>query len=137
MIPRALLTLCWIFFTLAPLLLGQSAPDFVKAREETVERLRELIRIDTSNPPGNETRAAEHLKAILDREGIASEIIAKEPSRGNLVARLQGNGKKKPLLLMGHMDTVGVEREKWTVDPFAGLIQEGYLYGPGPIYHKN
>src|SRR5215471_2025827 len=107
------------------------APDFNVVRDEVVKILAGFVRIDTSNPPGNETRGAEYLKAILDREGIPSEIFEMERSRGNIVARLKGNGKKKPLLLMGHIDVVGVEREKWTVDPFAGIVKDGYLYGRG------
>jgi acetylornithine deacetylase/succinyl-diaminopimelate desuccinylase-like protein len=107
------------------------APDFAAAREEVVKILSGFIRIDTSNPPGNETRGAEYLKAILDREGIASEIFEMEPGRGNIVARIKGNGSRKPLLLMGHIDVVGVEREKWTVDPFGAVIKDGYLYGRG------
>jgi acetylornithine deacetylase/succinyl-diaminopimelate desuccinylase-like protein len=90
-----------------------------------------FVKIDTSNPPGNETKGAEYLKAILDREGIASEIFELEPGRGNLVARLKGSGKKKPLLLMGHIDVVGVERDKWSFDPFGGIIKDGYIYGRG------
>lgn len=106
-------------------------PDFQAARDETVQILSGFIRIDTSNPPGNETKGAEYLKAILDRERIPSEIFELEPGRGNIVARLKGNGKKRPLLLMGHIDVVGVERDKWTVDPFGGLVKDGYVYGRG------
>jgi acetylornithine deacetylase/succinyl-diaminopimelate desuccinylase-like protein len=106
-------------------------PDWEKARAEAVQILAGLVRIDTSNPPGNETKAAEYIKSILDREGIASRIYELEPGRGNIVARLKGSGKKRPILLMGHLDVVGVEREKWTVDPFAALIKDGYIYGRG------
>ena len=106
-------------------------PDFQAARDETVKILSEFIRIDTSNPPGNETKGAEYLKGILDRDGIPSEIFELEPGRGNIVARLKGNGKKRPLLLMGHIDVVGVERDKWTVDPFGGIVKDGYVYGRG------
>jgi len=116
---------------------SQSLPDFAKARDEAVERLRALVRIDTSNPPGNETKVAEYLKAILDKEGIASEILEAVPGRGSLVARIKGNGSKKPLLLMGHEDVVGVERDKWTVDPFAATIKDGYLYGRGASDDKD
>ncbi len=116
---------------------AQTAPDFPRERDEAVRTLQGLIRIDTSNPPGNETKTAEYLKAILDREGIASEILALEPTRGNLVARLKGTGTKRPLLLMAHTDVVGVERDKWTVDPFAGLIQDGYVYGRGASDDKD
>ncbi len=106
-------------------------PDFSAARDEVVRILTGFVRVDTSNPPGNETKGAEYLKGILDREGIASEIFEKEPGRGNIVARLKGNGRKRPILLMGHIDVVGVEREKWTVEPFAGLLKDGYIYGRG------
>jgi acetylornithine deacetylase/succinyl-diaminopimelate desuccinylase-like protein len=116
--------------------LSAASPDFAVAREETVRNLAAFIRVDTSNPPGNETRGAEFIKQLLDQEGIPSEILALEPARGNIVARLKGSGKKRPLLLMGHMDVVGVERDKWTVDPFAGVIKDGYLYGRGAIDDK-
>ena len=106
-------------------------PDFAAARDEVAKILTGFVRIDTSNPPGNETKGAEYLKAILDREGIASEIFEKEPGRGNIVARLKGDGRKKPILLMGHIDVVGVERDKWTVDPFSGVVKDGYIYGRG------
>ena len=106
-------------------------PDFNAAREEVVKVLSGFVKIDTSNPPGNETKGAEYLKSILDREGIPSEIFEMEKGRGNIVARIKGNGKKRPLLLMGHIDVVGVEREKWTVDPFGGEVKDGYLYGRG------
>ena len=89
------------------------APDFGAAREEAVRFLSDYLRINTVNPPGNESRGVEYLKAILAREGIPSETFELVPGRGNLVARLKGNGSKKPLLIMGHIDTVPVEREKW------------------------
>jgi acetylornithine deacetylase/succinyl-diaminopimelate desuccinylase-like protein len=111
-------------------------PDFTAALDESIKHLTSFIQVDTVNPPGNETRGAEFLKAILDREGIPAEIVALEAKRGNLVARLKGSGRKKPLLLMGHLDVVGVERDRWTVDPFAGVIRDGYLYGRGAIDDK-
>lgn len=127
-----------LLLALCPLrLASQTAPDFRQARDAAVRTLQALIRIDTSNPPGNETRLAEHLKTLLGREGIASEIVALEPARGNLIARIKGNGRRKPLLLTGHMDTVGVERDKWTVDPFEGGIRDGYVYGRGAQDDKN
>src|SRR5579863_9472775 len=88
---------------------------------ETMEHYTHVLRTDTSNPPGNETRVASYLKSVLDREGILAQVFALDPARGNVVARLKGNGSKKPILVMGHSDTVGVQREKWTVDPFAAL----------------
>jgi len=112
-------------------------PDFNKAGDEAIQILQGLINIDTSNPPGNESKAATYLKAILDKEGIPSEIFALQPGRGNLVARIRGSGKARPILLMGHLDVVGVEREKWTTDPFAATIKDGYLYGRGVFDDKS
>ncbi|MEN9575358.1 MAG: hypothetical protein RL514_3213 [Verrucomicrobiota bacterium] len=111
-------------------------PNFPAAHAEIITNLSAFIRVDTVNPPGNETRGAQFLKAILDREGIPSEILALEPARGSLVARLKGNGKKQPLLLMAHTDVVGVEREKWTVEPFAGIVKDGWVYGRGALDDK-
>ena len=116
---------------------AQAAPDFTAAQTEAVKFLGDLVKIDTSNPPGNETRAAEYIKGVLGAEGISAQIFESAPGRGNVVARLKGSGKKKPLLLMGHLDVVGVERDKWTVDPFAGIVKDGYLYGRGSIDDKS
>jgi len=115
---------------------AQATPDFNAAQNETLKFLSALVKIDTSNPPGNETRAAEYIKGVLAAEGISAQIFESAPGRGNLVARLKGNGKKKPLLLMGHLDVVGVERDKWTVDPFAAIVKDGYLYGRGSVDDK-
>jgi acetylornithine deacetylase/succinyl-diaminopimelate desuccinylase-like protein len=101
------------------------------SRAETIHFLTDLVKIDTSNPPGNEIKGAQYIKSVLDQEGIASEIFESAPGRANLVARLKGNGSKRPLLLMGHLDVVGVERDKWSVEPFAAVMKDGYLYGRG------
>jgi acetylornithine deacetylase/succinyl-diaminopimelate desuccinylase-like protein len=106
-------------------------PGWAQARDEAINILAGMVKIDSSNPPGNETKVAEYIKAILDKEGIAAEILELTPGRGNIVARLKGNGKKQPLLLMGHTDVVGVERDKWTVDPFGAVIKDGFIYGRG------
>lgn len=117
---------------IASVMIGRAAtPDFANAHADLVPLLQGFIRVDTSNPPGNETAGAKYLQAYLATNGIPSEIYEKEAGRGNLVARLKGSGKKKPLMLMGHTDVVGVERDKWTVPPFAGLIKDGFLYGRG------
>ncbi len=102
-----------------------------KTAAETVEHYTNLLRIDTSNPPGNETKAAHYLKSVLEREGIPAQLFSLEPDRANLVARIKGNGAKKPLLLMAHTDVIGVQREKWSVDPFAAIRKDGYIYGRG------
>src|SRR3954471_8655244 len=79
---------------------AMAAPDFSTAEKESLATLRQLVAIDTMNPPGNETRGDELIRAILKREGIASEILSLDPGRGNIVARLKGSGRKKPVLLM-------------------------------------
>jgi acetylornithine deacetylase/succinyl-diaminopimelate desuccinylase-like protein len=126
-----------VVLVLAGLSRAQSGSDFIAAQTEAVKFLSELVKIDTSNPPGNETRAAEYIKGVLAAEGITAQIFESVPGRGNIVARLKGNGKKKPLLLMGHLDVVGVERDKWTMDPFAATIKDGYLYGRGSVDDKS
>lgn len=98
---------------------------------QTIEHYTHLLRIDTTNPPGNETRAARYVKSVLDSEGIPAQLFALDPERANLVARLKGNGSKKPVLVMGHTDTVGVQREKWSVDPFGAIRKDGFIYGRG------
>jgi hypothetical protein len=86
---------------------------------EVVEHLRNIIRLDTRNPPGNETLAAEYLRSVLEAEDIECTIIGPRPDRGTLVARLHGDGSEKPLLLMSHTDVVAVDPEKWTYGPFS------------------
>jgi acetylornithine deacetylase/succinyl-diaminopimelate desuccinylase-like protein len=101
--------------------------------------LQNLIRINTTNPPGNEIVAAKYVAEILEREAIHSEIYESTPGRGFLVARLQANAMPDPsraLLLMAHLDVVGVDKTKWKVDPFGGVTQDGYLYGRGAIDDK-
>ena len=125
--PRSIAVLLLAF---APVLAAQE-PDFAAEGEQAVELLQAMIRIDSSSPPGNETEVCELIREILAAEGIESHIYEMEPGRGNLVARIEGNGSKRPILLMGHIDVVGVERDQWSVDPFAGLIRDGYVWGRG------
>jgi acetylornithine deacetylase/succinyl-diaminopimelate desuccinylase-like protein len=122
---------CCIVFAAAVSAQDRYPVDWKKLEPEIVARFTELLRIDTSNPPGNETKAANVIKAILEREGIASRTFALEPSRANLVARIKGNGAQRPVLLLGHTDVVGVQREKWTVDPFAAVQKNGVIYARG------
>lgn len=113
--------------------------DISQIASEAFDWLQGLIRINTTNPPGNELVAAKYLAGILDREGIHSEIFESTPGRGILVARLSSSATPDPsraLLLMGHLDVVGVDRTKWNVDPFGAVIQGGYLYGRGAIDDK-
>ncbi len=125
----------WLFLLVAVLWtavpVDAQTPDFDKARDETVAILQDLVRLDTSNPPGNESLVADYAKALLEKEGIPGDIYALDPERGNLVARLEGNGSKRPILIMGHSDVVGVERDQWTIEPFAATIKDGFVYGRG------
>ena len=102
-----------------------------KVARETLEHFQALLRLDTTSPPGNETRVAEYLKKALEQEGISATLLALDPKRANLVARIRGNGSKRPILVMGHTDVVGVQREKWSVDPFAAVRKDGYIWGRG------
>jgi acetylornithine deacetylase/succinyl-diaminopimelate desuccinylase-like protein len=125
-----------LFRTLLALLLISSSTFAQKlnpqqSQEEAVHFLSELIKLDTQDPPGNESRVAHYLEGVLKSEGIASEILETEPGRASIVARLKGNGSKKPLLIMGHEDVVPVDRARWTVDPFAALQRDGKIYGRG------
>src|ERR1700733_14428477 len=122
---------------------SQSAPapttDLSQIQGQALVWLQDLIRINTTNPPGNELVPAKYLAGVLDREGIHSETFESTPGRGFLVARLSANSMPDPsraLLLMAHLDVVGVDKAKWTVDPFGAVIQGNYLYGRGAIDDK-
>jgi acetylornithine deacetylase/succinyl-diaminopimelate desuccinylase-like protein len=111
--------------------------DWDAVGEETLQHLSELVKIDTSNPPGNETSAAKYVEAILAADGIESQLYALDPDRANLVARIRGNGSKRPILIMGHTDVVGVQAERWTEGPFSGLRKDGWVYGRGTLDDKD
>ncbi len=101
--------------------------------------LADLVRINTTNPPGNEQMAAMYIAGILNKEGIKPEILEVTPGRSAVVARLRSAvmaDPSKALLLVAHMDVVGVDKSKWTVDPFGALMKDGYLYGRGAIDDK-
>src|SRR5204862_1365468 len=99
--------------------------DWDDVAKEAVDLLQRYIRINTSNPPGNEALAADFLEAKLTSEGIASTRLDSAPGRTNLYADL-GPESEKPLVLLNHTDVVPVEADQWSVDPFAGLIKDGY-----------
>ncbi|HYL68639.1 MAG TPA: M20/M25/M40 family metallo-hydrolase [Candidatus Limnocylindria bacterium] len=110
-----------------------------KLQGDAVGWLQGLIRINTTNPPGNELAAAKYIAEILEHEGIHPEIFETAPGRGFIVARLSSSAVPDParaLLLMAHLDVVGVDKSKWSVDPFAAVIKDGYLYGRGAIDDK-
>jgi len=113
--------------------------DLSRLESDSLVWLQGLLRINTTNPPGNELAAAKYVADILKQEGISSEVIETTPGRGFLVARLSASAVPDPskaLLLMGHLDVVGVDKTKWTVDPFGAVIKDGYLYGRGAIDDK-
>src|SRR5512137_299797 len=99
--------------------------------KEIAEFLSELISIDTTNPPGNETKAGEFIAEYLAKDGFKSEIVESASGRGSLITRLKGTGEKPSLLLLSHLDVVAANPSEWSVDPFAGIIKEGYVYGRG------
>ncbi|MFN2636669.1 MAG: M20/M25/M40 family metallo-hydrolase [Gemmatimonadaceae bacterium] len=110
--------------------------DWKDAKSETVSLLQSLIRFDTTNPPGNELPLAQFLDALFRKEGIETTLIEPDRNRAALVARIKGDGSKRPVILLAHMDVVGVEKASWSHDPFAGDISDGYVYGRGAIDDK-
>ncbi|HTP43322.1 MAG TPA: M20/M25/M40 family metallo-hydrolase [Candidatus Acidoferrum sp.] len=122
-----------------PQSVSPASSDLTKLESDALVWLQGLLRINTTNPPGNELVAAKYVADILKQEGIHSDVIETTPGRGFLVARLSASAVPDPsraLLLMGHLDVVGVEKAKWTVDPFGAVIKDGYLYGRGAIDDK-
>ncbi len=111
--------------------------DWPAVAAESMEYFSALLRTDTSNPPGNETEVATYLQQVLQQAGIEAELFALDPTRANLVARHRGNGSKRPILVMGHTDVVGVQRDNWSVDPFAAVVKDGYVYGRGSLDDKD
>ena len=136
MFRRALLTSLAVVSAVA-LPHGQSGPGTPAFEAETLTHFQALLQRDTSSPPGNEIRAVEYLKQVLDAEGIPYQVFAKDPTRPNLVVRMKGNGKKKPILILGHTDVVTVDPKKWTFPPFGATIDGGYVYGRGTVDDKD
>ncbi len=117
----------------------RDAPDWKAAGDEAVALLRGYLRVDTTNPPGNEQRGAEYLGAVLKREGIPFEIVESAPGRGNLIAELKGSGEEKPLCLLSHIDVVTADPEKWSAgkDPLAATLDDkGVIWGRGALDTK-
>ncbi len=111
--------------------------DWNAVEAETLKHFTALVQLDTQNPPGNESRAVEYLKRVLDEAGVPSKTFSLEPSRANLVVRLKGSGVKKPLLVMAHTDTVRVDPSKWTHPPFSAHRAGGHIYGRGTVDDKD
>ena len=105
--------------------------------DETMRHFQSIVRMDTSDPPGNEKPVADYLQRALEAEGIEVKIFAKVPHRPNVVARLRGNGSKRPLLIMGHTDTVNIDPKKWKHGPFSAHREGGHVYGRGTLDDKD
>ncbi len=105
---------------------GRFQPDWTALQDETMRHFQSLVRFDTTDPPGGEEPAALYLKEALEKEGIPVQVFPTEPKRVNIVARLKGNGSKRPLLIMGHTDTVNVDPAKWKFPPFSATRDGGY-----------
>ena len=118
---------------------GQSsaAVDWSAVEAETLRHFQALVRLDTSDPPGGEKPAADYVKDVLEREGIPVQVFALEAHRPNVVARLTGSGRKRPLLILGHTDVVNVDPKKWTHPPFSADRDGGYIYGRGTVDDKD
>jgi acetylornithine deacetylase/succinyl-diaminopimelate desuccinylase-like protein len=113
------------------------ALDWDAIGQEAVQVLSAYVQIDTTNPPGSEQRAASFIGRILDQEGIACRIFESVPGRASLFACLKGDGTKRPIILLSHSDVVPADRQYWSVDPFGGVIADGYIWGRGTLDMKN
>lgn len=123
------LIICAIAFAAEPV-------SWSPVEEEAVALLGRYIQINTTNPPGNEIKAAEFFKEIFDREGIETKIIESAPWRASIYARLRGAGAKKAVVLLNHMDVVPADVKLWKEPPFSGLIKDGYIWGRGALDMK-
>src|SRR5438034_9343295 len=126
----------FVILFLAPTL--YAAPDWSRIDKAALELLQKYIRIQSVNPPADTREAAALVKSVLEGAGIPVRLYSSGPnSQTNLVARLPGRDRtKKPLLLLNHFDVVPVDRSAWKMDPFAGLIQDGQIWGRGPLDMK-
>jgi len=112
-------------------------PDWVRLQDETMKHFQAILRINSSIATGSEAPVVDYLKSVLDKEGISNKVYSNDPRHPNLVARIKGSGKKKPILLMGHTDVVSVDTSKWIHPPFSGTREGGYVYGRGAVDDKD
>jgi len=119
------------------LVAATNAQDWKSLEEETMRHFQALLRFDTSDPPGREQEAADYVRGVLAAEGIETKVFAVAKGRPNIVARLKGTGKKRPVLILGHTDVVAVDAKKWTHPPFGAVRQGGHVYGRGTIDDKD
>jgi len=114
-----------------------TAPDFKSAGWETAKTLSELIRIDSSNPPGNESKVCDYLRPLYEKMGLATETVEPEKGRGSIIARTGSGDGKPPLLLLSHIDVVPAKGDGWTKAPFSGEIEDDIVWGRGALDCKN
>jgi acetylornithine deacetylase/succinyl-diaminopimelate desuccinylase-like protein len=115
-----------------------SQPNWSQVEAEALKHFQAIVKMDTTDPPGGEKPVVDYLKQVLDAEGIPTQVfVMKEAHRPNLVARIKGNGKARPLLLMGHTDTVNVDPKKWSHPPFSADRADGFIYGRGTVDDKD
>jgi len=105
--------------------------------EDVTNLLSDLIRMNTTNPPGNETEPAKYLAENLEKEGFKCELFESTPGRGSIITRLKGSGEKPSLLLLSHLDVVAANPKEWSVDPFAGIVKDGFVWGRGALDMKS
>ena len=132
LVPRKAFLLV-ILTALIPLRASAADIDWNKAGQQAAELLSAYVRIDTTNPPGNETAAAKFLAAHFEQAGIENQVLESAQGRGIVVARLQGSGEKRPVVLLSHLDVVPADPAGWKVPPFSGLIRDGYVWGRGAM----
>lgn len=123
----------FFLFFIAPTSAWTAEPDWPAVEKEAGALLSRYIQIDTTNPPGNEVAAAAFWKQYLTQEGLEAQVFESQPGRGIVYSRLKGSGEKKALILLHHLDVVPAAKADWEVDPFAGAIKDGYVYGRGAI----
>ena len=111
-------------------------PDWSQVDGELLTHYQAILRLDTTNPPGNETRVVDYLRHALEAEGIQVTVAAQQAGRANLIARVKGNGSARPILIVGHTDTVVVDPAKWKFPPFSATVDDGYVYARGAIDNK-
>jgi acetylornithine deacetylase/succinyl-diaminopimelate desuccinylase-like protein len=134
---KRLIILAATFSSITLLAQTPKEPDWKALEEETMHHYQSVLRLDTRNPPGNEHVVVDYVKGVLEKEGIPVQVFASDPTRSNLVARLKGNGRKRPLLVMGHSDTVTTDEKKWTYPPLSATRNGGWVYGRGTIDDKD
>ncbi|MFM7856183.1 MAG: M20/M25/M40 family metallo-hydrolase [Flammeovirgaceae bacterium] len=115
----------------------QKQPDWVKLQDETMRHFQAILRINSSTATGTEAPVVDYLKSVLEKEGINTQLFFNDPKHPNLIARIKGNGKKRPVLLMAHTDVVSVDSTKWTHPPFSATRDGGYVYARGSVDDKD